>query len=38
VQIGRLCRRIESDLARPRYSRTERGAGYIFTVPAQTIY
>jgi DNA-binding response OmpR family regulator len=38
VQIGRLRRRIESDPARPRYIRTERGAGYIFAVPVQTIY
>jgi DNA-binding response OmpR family regulator len=38
VQIGRLRRKIESDPARPRYIRTERGAGYIFAVPVQTIY
>jgi DNA-binding response OmpR family regulator len=38
VQIGRLRRKIESDPAQPRYIRTERGAGYIFAVPVQTIY
>jgi DNA-binding response OmpR family regulator len=38
VQIGRLCRRIGSDLARPRYIRTERSAGYVFAVAVQTIY
>jgi DNA-binding response OmpR family regulator len=38
VQIGRLRRRIEPDPAQPRYIRTERGAGYIFAVPVQTIY
>ncbi len=38
VQIGRLRRKIESDPGQPRYIRTERGAGYIFAVPVQTIY
>lgn len=38
VQIGRLRRKIESDPAQPRYIRTERGAGYIFAAPVQTIY
>jgi DNA-binding response OmpR family regulator len=38
VQIGRLRRRIESEPARPRYIKTERGAGYLFAVPVQTIY
>jgi two-component system, OmpR family, response regulator len=38
VQIGRLRRKIESDPARPRYIKTERGAGYAFAVPVQTIY
>lgn len=38
VQISRLRRKIESDPARPRYIRTERGAGYVFAVPVQTIY
>jgi two-component system OmpR family response regulator len=38
VQIMRLRRKIESDPAEPRYIRTERGAGYLFGVPVQTIY
>lgn len=38
VQIARLRRRIETGPARPRYIRTERGAGYLFAVPVQTIY
>ena len=38
VQIGRLRRKIERDPANPRYVRTERGVGYIFAVPVQTIY
>ncbi len=38
VQIARLRRRIEDDPARPRYIKTERGAGYRFDFPVQTIY
>ncbi len=38
VQIARLRRRIEDDPARPRYIKTERGAGYRFDLPVQTIY
>jgi DNA-binding response OmpR family regulator len=38
VQISRLRRKLEADPARPRYIRTERGAGYLFAVPVQTIY
>lgn len=38
VQIARLRRKIESEPARPRYIKTERGAGYVFAVPVQTIY
>jgi two-component system, OmpR family, response regulator len=38
VQIMRLRRKIEKDPADPRYIRTERGAGYQFGVPVETIY
>jgi DNA-binding response OmpR family regulator len=38
VQILRLRRKIEEDPAAPRYIRTERGAGYLFGVPVDTVY
>ena len=38
VQIMRLRRKIEKDAAQPRYIRTERGAGYVFGVPVDTVY
>jgi two-component system, OmpR family, response regulator len=38
VQIMRLRRKIEPDPAQPRYIRTERGAGYHFGVPVETVY
>jgi two-component system OmpR family response regulator len=38
VQIMRLRRKIEVDAAKPRYIRTERGAGYQFGVPVETVY
>ena len=38
VQILRLRRKLEQDPAEPRYIRTERGAGYIFGVPVETVY
>jgi DNA-binding response OmpR family regulator len=38
VQIARLRRKLEGDRSRPRYIKTERGAGYRFDVPVQTIY
>jgi len=38
VQIMRLRRKIEKDPAQPRYIKTERGAGYIFGVPVETVY
>ena len=38
VQIMRLRRKIEVDPAEPRYIRTERGAGYLFGVPVETVY
>ena len=38
VQILRLRRKIERDPAEPRYIKTERGAGYVFGVPVETVY
>jgi two-component system, OmpR family, response regulator len=38
VQVMRLRRKIEVDAAKPRYIRTERGAGYQFGVPVETVY
>jgi DNA-binding response OmpR family regulator len=38
VQIMRLRRKVERDPAQPRYIKTERGAGYLFGVPVETIY
>jgi two-component system, OmpR family, response regulator len=38
TQIMRLRRKLETDPARPRYICTERGAGYLFAVPVETIY
>jgi DNA-binding response OmpR family regulator len=38
VQIMRLRRKIEADAAQPRYIRTERGVGYLFGVPVETVY
>src|SRR3954464_4827859 len=38
VQIMRLRRKIEPDPAQPRYIKTERGAGYLFGVPVETVY
>ena len=37
VQILRLRRKIESNPAQPQYIRTERGAGYVFSVPVQAL-
>jgi DNA-binding response OmpR family regulator len=37
VQILRLRRKIEPDPARPQYIRTERGAGYVFSVPVEVV-
>jgi DNA-binding response OmpR family regulator len=37
VQILRLRRKIEPDPARPQYIRTERGAGYVFSVPVEIV-
>ena len=38
VQILRLRRKLEKDPAKPRYICTERGAGYLFGVPVETVY
>src|SRR5207249_7089206 len=38
VQGMRLRRKIEPDPADPRYIRTERGVGYLFGVPVETVY
>jgi two-component system OmpR family response regulator len=38
VQIMRLRRKIEVDPAQPRFIKTERGAGYVFAVPVETVY
>jgi two-component system OmpR family response regulator len=38
VQILRLRRKIEPDSAQPRYIVTERGAGYCFDAPVETVY
>jgi DNA-binding response OmpR family regulator len=38
AQIMRLRRKIEADPASPRYIRTERGVGYLFGVPVETVY
>jgi two-component system, OmpR family, response regulator len=38
IQIMRLRRKLEQDPAQPRYIRTERGVGYTFAVPVETVY
>jgi DNA-binding response OmpR family regulator len=38
TQIMRLRRKLEADAANPRYICTERGAGYLFGVPVETVY
>jgi len=37
VQVLRLRRKIEPDPAQPQYIRTERGAGYVFSVPVEVL-
>jgi two-component system, OmpR family, response regulator len=37
VQVLRLRRKIEPDPARPQYIRTERGTGYVFSVPVEVL-
>jgi DNA-binding response OmpR family regulator len=38
TQVMRLRRKLETDSTRPRYIRTERGVGYVFGVPVETVY
>jgi DNA-binding response OmpR family regulator len=38
TQVMRLRRKLETDATRPRYIRTERGAGYVFSVAVETVY
>ncbi len=38
TQILRLRRKLETDPVNPRYICTERGAGYVFSVPVEIIY
>ncbi len=38
VQILRLRRKIEPEPARPQYIKTERGAGYVFSVPVDVVH
>jgi two-component system OmpR family response regulator len=38
IQIMRLRRKLEKDPAQPRYIRTERGVGYSFAIPVETVY
>jgi two-component system OmpR family response regulator len=38
TQIMRLRRKLETDLTKPRYIRTQRQAGYVFGVPVETVY
>jgi DNA-binding response OmpR family regulator len=37
VQVGRLRKKLEPDSARPRFIRTERGAGYVFVAPVEIV-
>ena len=37
VQILRLRRKIEADPAHPRFIVTERGVGYVFNAPVNTV-
>jgi two-component system OmpR family response regulator len=38
IQIMRLRRKIEPDPTKPKYIRTERGNGYVFSVNVETVY
>ena len=37
IQILRLRRKIEADPAQPKFIKTERGAGYVFSVPVDAV-
>ena len=37
VQVLRLRRKLETDASMPRFILTERGVGYVFNLPAETI-
>ena len=38
TQVMRLRRKLDGDSAEPRYILTERGAGYVFSVPVETMF
>jgi DNA-binding response OmpR family regulator len=38
LQVMRLRRKIEPDPSKPKYIRTERGNGYVFSVDVETVY
>ena len=38
TQVMRLRRKLEVDVAKPRYIQTERGAGYVFGAAVETVY
>ena len=38
TQVMRLRRKLEIDPAKPRYIQTERGGGYVFAAPVETVY
>jgi two-component system OmpR family response regulator len=38
TQVMRLRRKLELDTTQPRYIRTERGVGYAFSIPVETVY
>jgi two-component system, OmpR family, response regulator len=37
VQVLRLRRKLETDTSEPRIIRTERGVGYVFTLPVESL-
>jgi len=38
TQVMRLRRKLETDPVKPRFIQTERGAGYMFNAPVETLY